>query len=231
MCADKSDKKLPAVQFEGSDPATRLIRGTVLKCVDGRWSAKDCNLAADQLYLCLGTTQALQCWQDGMPSETILKEVGKALPDVDELNEQTPHESWEKGLDGKPRPPWQRNFVAYLVRISDAAAFTYLNSTFGAKIAVGYLTDQVKRMSTLRGINVVPIIRLSSAPMSTDFGQKMRPHFEIVDWREIGGGEIDGGGDPTPQIEPPKKGGAAEQIGRSVEPVTLKEEMNDEIGF
>jgi hypothetical protein len=223
---------LPTCHFDGGDYSDRLIKGALLKNVDGRWSAKDGTILRDgDELLGLGTTEALQCWQDGTVSKLILKPPGKPLPDVDELNAQIPREDWEKGLDGNPRPPWEHLRIAYLLRIADAMMFTYLNSTTGARIAVQRLASQVSNMRVLRGAGLVPIIKLSSKPMKTQFGEKRRPDFEVVAWRQIGGGEIDGGGDPTPHIEPPKKGGSAEQIGRSVEPVTLKEEMNDEIGF
>jgi hypothetical protein len=212
-----TETTLPAVQFDGDDSATQLIRGAILKCVDANWSAKNnAILHPEHQYYCLGTTQALQCRRDGMLSDTIMKVPGAALPNVDELNAKILQSSWEKGLDGKPRPPWQHMWVAYLVRVSDAAAFTYLNSTWGARIAVGQLTDQVKHMCALRGVNVVPVVKLSSAPMATNFGQKMRPHFEIVDWRELSSGQ------PV-QIE-------AKAVGKPA-PVTTTEELDDSIPF
>jgi hypothetical protein len=111
--------------------------------------------------------------------------------------------------------------------------YTYLNSTVGAHIAVRRLSDQVQAMQHLRGANVAPIVTLGSKQMKTKYGDRLRPHFEIVEWRELNGG---GSQSAPPQIEPPKAsgpktGGWAEQIGKPVKPVTLKEEMNDEIGF
>jgi hypothetical protein len=231
MCSEKTN--LPAAQFDGGDDSDdRLIKGTRLRNVDGRWSTKDNTiLSQEQQYLCLGTAERLQCWQDGTVSKVILKQPGKSLPDVDELNAQIPREDWEKGLDGNPRPPWEHVRIVYLLRIADAMMFTFLSNTTGARIAVQRLAGQVNNMRVLRGANVVPIVKLSSKPMKTKFGEKMRPDFEVAAWREIGGGEMDGGGDPAPQIEPPKNGGSSEQIGRPVEQVTLKEEMNDEIRF
>src|SRR5262249_51933858 len=159
------------------------IKGAILKNVDGRWSAKDGTTLRDgEQYLGLGTTEALQCWQDGMPSEDpILKEPGKDLPDVDELNAKIPKENWEDGLDGKPRPPWQHVWIAYLIRVKDASMFTFLNSTTGARIAVQKLASQVNNMRVLRGANVVPLVTLGAKPMPTKYGEKMRPHFEVVE--------------------------------------------------
>src|SRR5262249_14440223 len=34
-----------------------------------------------------------------------------------------------------------------------------------------------------------PLIALQALPMKTSFGEKQRPEFAVVDWREIGGGQ------------------------------------------
>ena len=73
------------------------------------------------------------------------------------------------------------------------------------------------------------LVRLDAKPMKTRFGQKMRPEFTIVEWREIGGG---GGlqNEPARQIEQ-KKSDPAAQVGKPVKPVTTGEALNDEIRF
>src|SRR6516162_11714955 len=99
---------LPAIQFDGADDNDRLIKGAILKNIDGRWSAKDGTILQDgELFLGLGTTEAVQGWQNNMPRDVIMKQPGESLPDVDQLNEQIPQTDWEKGLNGLPRPPWQ----------------------------------------------------------------------------------------------------------------------------
>jgi hypothetical protein len=67
--------------------------------------------------------------------------------------------------------------------------------------------------------------------MQTKFGEKMRPSFEIVDWRELAGAdEIHH--QPAQQIEAkPEADTTSSMIGKSVKPVTIKEELNDEINF
>ena len=58
--------------------ATRLIRGTILRCTDGKWSD---TLGGDPppLLIALGTTQALQCWKDSKPTDVVMAEKGKPL--------------------------------------------------------------------------------------------------------------------------------------------------------
>jgi hypothetical protein len=220
---------LPAVpinDFDATGSSDRLIKGTILRCVDGRWADRnEISFPTGTVMLALGTTQALQHWQDGMPIDAIVKQAGQPLPDVQELNAKIPEEAWDLGLDNKPRPPWVLQFVVYLLDPNDASTYTFINSTIGARIAVEHLENRVRAMRMLRGARVVPLIKLDSRPMTTKYGQKMRPEFTIVDWRELGAGLKS---EATPQIEHRK---SVEQIGRPVEPITTKEELDDQIPF
>ena len=101
-----------------------------------------------------------------------------------------PASEWEPGLDGKPKPPWVHQYIAYLIDPASGGTFTYLNSTVGARIAIDQLKEKVITMRALRGARVVPVVRLTHRPMKTFVGMKHRPEFEIVDWRKLGG---DGG--------------------------------------
>ena len=81
--------------FEGAPDGTRLVQGPVLRCVDGKWSTRDDSPLPPAL-LALSTARALQRWQGGKV-ETIVKEIGKELPDPKELNAAIPESTWEKG--------------------------------------------------------------------------------------------------------------------------------------
>ena len=202
---------------------SRLIIGTKAKCVDGQWSASDdSEMKPDTRYLARGTLTAAQHWQGNLPVETIVKEPGKPFIDIDEANTAIPQTEWELGLDGKRRAPWQVTRVVYLIRIPDGKLFTYLNSTFGAKLAVSGLREQVGVMRELRGTDVRPIVRLDKAPFKTKFGMKIRPDFVPVEWRAVGLQQ-----QPAHQIEHKQEEPATPS--KLVEPVTLKEELNDEI--
>jgi hypothetical protein len=195
------------------DTNTRLIRGSILRCVDGKW-ADAIGTPPPALLVALGTTTALQCWSGGKPTDVVIAKPGVPLPDVDELNGQIPQEEWEKGLDGKPRAPWVKQHVAYLVDPVSGEAYTFINGTFGAKIAVERLADRVANMQRLRGGNALPVVKLESRPMKTKFGTKQRPEFTIVEWREIGGGE------QVKAIE-------HKPVGKPVVAPTVSEELND----
>ena len=67
--------------FDDVDANDRLIQGTIVRCVDGVWSAKDeTELSSDLRLLALSTALALQRWEDGLPAETIIKRSGEPLP-------------------------------------------------------------------------------------------------------------------------------------------------------
>jgi hypothetical protein len=119
-----------------------LIKGGILRCVDGLWSCRD-ETPLPEALIVLACSEALQGWEKQLPVETIVKRGGQSLPDVDTLNGRVPKKKWEAGLDGNPRPPWQHQYVAYLLDPRDAAVLTYLNSTAGAKIAVREPRDKV----------------------------------------------------------------------------------------
>jgi hypothetical protein len=65
----------------------------------------------------------------------------------------------------------------------------------------------------MRGDNVVPLVELSAKPMKTKFGQKLRPEFKIVGWRNLGVSLIK---DTAPQI---------------VAPPSASEQLDDQIPF
>jgi hypothetical protein len=221
------EKRLPAVVGDGyddnGDADDRLIQGTIIRCVDGHWSAKDGTMLSSDLRLvALSTAAALQRWKDRKPIETLIKALGKPLPDLEALNAKIPKTEWEMGLGGVKRAPWVRQHIVYLLNPLNASIFTFINSTAGAALAVSRLKDRVKMMRLLRGNRVVPIVKLDTKPMPTQFGMKVRPEFTINEWRDLGGG--------TP-VEAAKSVQLIAHAGNEVAPVTSEEAFNDSISF
>jgi hypothetical protein len=232
--ADRDRAKLPAVVtavaremrplangFDEAAVGSRVIRGSIPKFgTDGAWTVGGSPMPSAPL-MALSTTTCLQRFpKEGGAPDTITRQAGETLPDPDELNDEIPESEWATGLDGKPRPPWAKNWVVYLLNPKDASAYTFINSTAGARISVEQLEERVRLMRRIRGANVVPIVELTSANMKTQWGQKKRPEFKIIDWREIGGD-----GSAARQIE------QQADVGKPVTPPTISEELNDEINF
>jgi hypothetical protein len=213
----------------------RLIQGVILKCVDGRWLDGD-GLTPPGEMLVIGLTHALQCWgKDKDVLDTIIEQPGEELPDIDALNAQIPQEEWGEGFDGKPRPPWQFNWVVYLLDVTSASTYTFLNSTTGACIAVERLEDRLKWMRTLRGNDVAPIVRLESRPMKTRVAGvvKQRPEFTVIEWRDLNvkpaAPQIEHKAETAAEPAPEHKKKAKATVGKPVKPVTIQEELNDDL--
>jgi hypothetical protein len=204
---------------DGNDQ--RLIRGEIAKAVDGIWSIKNGgNFPPKTQLLALSTATALQHWQDGLPVETIVKTPGKPFPSVAKLNEAIPANTWELGIDDKPRPPWVLVEAVYLLDPKTAAIYTHINSTVGTSIAVRNLRDKVKMMRMLRNSKVVPLVELDSRPMPTKRGIKMRPEFTIIEWLDFATTTV-----PVPETAKPM----IEHMGQPVEEPTLSEILDDGI--
>jgi len=221
----------------------RVIQGVILKCVDGRWEDKD-GLTPPNTLLAMGTARCVQCWKDQQPVDTIVETADEALPDVDDLNAKIPVKEWEKGLDGKPRPPWQVQFVVYLIDPVSGSTWTFINSTMGARIAYERLADKFRWMRRLRGDNIAPVVKLDAREMKTAFGKKLRPEFVVQEWRDLGSGspstlQIEHQPEPAAAVvaaEPTESAAKAApapgkqkktKVGRPVKPASIQEELND----
>src|SRR5262245_35067593 len=234
----------------------RLLQGTKVKCVDGRWSADDLPMPGHAL-LVVGHTRGLQCWQEGDLLDERDERDGETM-DPDPLNDKIPREEWSAGLNGEPEPPWRIVYVVYLVDPETAELYSFINSTWGAQIAYERLAQKLELMARMRGAGVTALVKPDSRPMKTKFGTKLRPEFTILEWRDLGSGQqaaqlpppTDGAakqlpadttkkttGDETPPWKDsesrPSAATATEKkkpiVGKPVEPPTAKEELNDEI--
>jgi hypothetical protein len=171
------------------EAAERMIRGTLLKFADWRWSAgKEASPVKDGTKLvAVGTLALWQRWENGKPVEIIVRQPGKRLPDRDELG-HLDESQWEKGPDGEPKDPWQNTRLVYLVDPRTAEAFTFSTSSWGGRGAVTDLGDQIARMRSVYP-DAVPVVELRSAEMPTKFGRKSKPVFKVVSWKTADAGE------------------------------------------
>src|SRR5262249_4821959 len=143
-------------------------------------------------------------------SETILlKHPNDKLPNADELNNAIPREQWPIGLDGKPQPPWSKQFVVYLLDIHDARVETFSNNAGGSAVAVRDLEDRIAWKRALHGGQTIYLLtRLADAPWKTRYGMRRRPDFPTLGWRQFIDGQL-----------------------RIVEPLSLEAELKDSVPF
>src|SRR5262249_43502832 len=139
-------------------------------------------------------------WQNNRPIDI----TEHPLPDVEQLNSQIPIEQWEIGRDGKPRPPYALTYKIYFASMH-GALFTYANSTYGCMLCYSALEEAITGRPFLQATCVWPIVRPGHCPMRTSYGDTIRPHLEIVDWRELpgGGGGLVSSQAPAPQLTAP----------------------------
>jgi hypothetical protein len=199
----------------------RIIAGTILKFgTDCRWTANGVQMKADAQFLVIGIGHALQRWQNGAPIETIIQKPGEDLPDIDELNEAIPRDTWEAGFSpGEKRSPWCTQHMVYLVNLDDAMIYTFASSAIGARIAVETLEGQQAMKSALHGVEVLPLVKLSDALFPTKYGDRRRPEFKVIGWRKLTDGALSA-------INREGFFGLVE-----VQPLSMKDELRDENPF
>jgi hypothetical protein len=242
--------------FSSSLNSGRVGRGSFLRWNDSQhWLDRD-GLTPPSPLLVVAVNEILQRWR-GNKSDNI---VDKPLPDSEMLNSTIPVSEWEKSVDGKPRPPWAHTVVVYLVNLATGETYTYSSATAGAHIAWNLLREAVVTMRMLRGQKCMPLVNLTERPMKTSFGMRQRPHFEIIGWKTPGGDDKAIAAKPTPQVSGPEATAASSPtappapatasttplrqakppvqlsgytlaVMGDVKPVSLSEELNDEIGF
>jgi hypothetical protein len=209
--------------FEGSEDGQSFER--ILKFPnEGKFVELDGTpINVEEPYIVHATTRRLRRWEDKRP--VFLPPVeGELLQDTaDRLNAEIDKAEWPIGLTDQPEPPIKPVYGVRLFRPRDGALFVFEHDTTGQKIAVGELTQQIKVMRALRG-DVVPVVKLGAKSWKTGFGPRLRPHYEIVDWRQIGEGKP-----ALVQIESKSADDGVAQIGKPVKPVTTKEELNDDL--
>lgn len=172
------------------DPHAPLHIGTIAKFSDCVWRSHD-GATLPRRLLAVGFATANVRWSEGRPTETIREIDGdEPLPDVDDLNARIPETKWEIGLNGQPRPPWERQHAVFLLDPEAGGRVTYASSAIGARIAINDLRDRVETMSSLRGIEALPLVELAARPFKTRFGLRTRPHFEVRDWLTPSGSKI-----------------------------------------
>jgi hypothetical protein len=199
-----------------TEAGERIIRGTILRFADWRWTAGKEGTPIDTAatLVAMATAAMWVRWEDGRPAEYIVRQPGHKLPEREELGFDNP-DQWEPGVDGNPVDPWRNTRLVYLVDPRTAAAFTFSTSSFRGRRAVSDLGDQIARMRLVHP-DAVPEVELGAVEMSTKYGRKSRPVFKIVAWKTTSAESLPAERQITAQV-------AEQQVSRH--------EMDDEIPF
>src|SRR6516225_3459743 len=226
---------------------------------EANWVTRDGEeLSPDLKLVAIDIGRVVQKWQDRQPVEKIVLEPGQKFPDLEELNDKTPPSEWTEGPDGNPRGPWQAQHIVYLLNLATMERYSFPTGTIGGVIAVRDLVEQTKLMRKFRGPQVYPVVTLSDTLMHTKFGRRQRPRFLIKDWvngseekalpapeqsRQLehfaatekptnkpAGEPAEAAVEPERKTKTTKRGVTRfESSAPTVEPLTLKEELNDDL--
>jgi hypothetical protein len=166
-----------------AEAESRVIRGSLLKFSEGRWTIGTENEAVKEgrQLVAVANSAAWVKWQGGKPVEYRVREPGVPLPEREVLGD-CDRAGWENGSDGQPRDPWQNTRFVHLIDPQTAEAFTFSTSSGGGIDCVINLADQIKRMRS-KHPNAVPLVELGAAPMRTKHGWKSKPMLRVVGWR------------------------------------------------
>jgi hypothetical protein len=210
---------------EGGEQVDRVIQGSLVKFTnEAEWMSGEEKLPPALELVAVDVGRVVQKWQDGNPVKTITLAPGEKFPDVAKLNAEVPQSEWEDGPDGKPRGPWQAEYLVYLIDLKTMDRFTYATGTVGGGIAVRDLVDRTNLTRRFRrGMHVHPVVTLGDVFMNTRFGGRQRPHFEIVRWIALDGGV---GALPAPDLPKLESPSTAPT---EVKPPSAKEVTDDEI--
>jgi hypothetical protein len=229
---DGFDGHTDHVEGDDSSEQQGLIRGTHLKFGStAQWERRDSEtIGSDVKLIITDIVRAVLKWSANKTErpETTIIPPGQPFPDVQAMNDAVPKDQWRQGPAGL-QGPFQTQQAVVMLEPRSMEEFTFTTSSIGGFIAVKDLVDKVKTMRRYRG-PVSPIVTLGDAPMRTRFGERRRPHFAIVNWVRMGGG------DEPPQAALPSPNSSAAPVievtaGDRVAPLTTAEEMNDSIPF
>jgi hypothetical protein len=204
-------------------------------------------LSTSREFVAIDLLRVVQKWLPAggnNPPDTQILAPGEKFPDIDKLNAETPKNEWRIGPDGKPKGPYERAFILYLLDPDTLERFTYVASTIGGMRAVRELRERVNWMRKFRGTNVYAVITFADTFMKTDYGGRQRPHFIVVKFIRFGDSgtplpapeqptlTVETVESPTPKASPQTAKSPTQIAGaQTVEPLSLKEEMDDVIPF
>jgi hypothetical protein len=209
--------------FGVTEPRTGFITGSMVKFVDRSFVAdKTETLPEGTTLVVLSTVTAWVRWAEGNPVEHRVTRTGQNHPLREDLPDQD-KSLWEidEKFTGKPRDPWHDTRYVYLIDPRTGRDFTFTTDTYGGRAAVGELKSAIRNVRRAHP-GAVPVVRLGWKMMSTQFGPRPRPVFDITEWRDGGSSELMPQ-EPTPQIEGPddKKAAIEHRL----------DEISDEIPF
>ena len=123
----------------------------------------------------------LICLKKGEKPQRIVKEPGKQLPELAELN-GTDESSSDIGLNGRRLPPWSECSDVLMVRRDTDEALIFSTHSATGRYAVANLDRAVIRQGRIAGKPMRPIVRLEVGIYEGAASECDVPKFTIVEW-------------------------------------------------
>jgi hypothetical protein len=184
------------------------------------------------LLTVIGVRNVVNKWSpDNKPLVTNILPPGVKFPDFKALNSKEPQSAWRMKF-GTLTGPWEGQHCLYLID-EHFNRYTWPSpiSTIGSSIAVEEIVDHIKTVRKFRGPNVYAVVELRHIHFPNRFkADRERPFFQVMRTVELGANrpeELPAPDQPLPELT--QQGAPADA--KTVEPVTLAEEMGDKCPY
>jgi hypothetical protein len=221
-----------------------IIQGTKLKYLDPCWWIGEQNVTGTLLTVVNVLNVVTKWGHDNKPLETRILAPGERFPDFEKLNADCPQSEWRVSF-GKKVGPWSGQHCLYLTD-EHFNPYTWASpiTTVGSAIAVRELVNQIKRVRRYHGRdNIYPVVELSHTHFTNAYKpDRERPDLRVERWVTLGADRTanvlpplttatlpDSSSAPAASGSAPAATQGAPADAQPVAPVTLKEEMQDEI--
>jgi hypothetical protein len=225
-------------EVEGADAdrvntSARVIQGTKLKFIDPRWLIDGRDVTGMSLTV-IGVRNVVNKWSkdNRPPLVTNVLPPGTRFPDFKVLNDKEPQSEWRMAF-GQLRGPWEGQHCLYMID-EHFNKYTWPSpaTTVGSSIAVEEIVDHINTLRKFRGPHAFAVVELSHKHFPNRYTPgRERPFFKTVRIVELNGTnrpeELPAPDKPLPELM--QQGAPADA--KTVEPVTLAEEMNDKIKY
>jgi hypothetical protein len=216
-----------SVEGDQGRVAGRLLVGTRLKFTnEATWETVNGDDYTDRVLLATNIRRLEIKWGETGPIDHRELQPGQKFRDLEALNALCPRSEWREDFNGKPKGPWEYQYVLELVDLETMERFSWPTATIGGGICIRELVDRINMKRRLeKRADMWPRVRLSHCFMKTKYKGRERPDCKIVDWYPPEDADKHDRIEAAPTQ--PKLPPAREQ---APEP-SLKEEMNDEVKF
>jgi hypothetical protein len=160
----------------------------------------------------------------GRPIDGFRLPARNQLPDQDE-------DRWPVNSKGQQEDPWVQTHQVTMRDCSDDTLVTWVTTSWGGRQALGALLKTYAREAKKHS-NLMPVVQIASREeQNPDFGPILKPVLQIIDWRAFGEDAAPAGDPTAPLPTLPTQTSVVVPMQRNAKPVSLGDDMDDDIPF